>query len=208
VTRENTKNPLDQQYAFVESQLKASTHSVGIDLDVSREALIALALFSDIPDSTLEDLCGSEDVFMVATQLLSKFRSKAGSRLLKNLGIACMMASRDTYVPRSWEPESITSEWAETAMEHRILCDFAMYTAIAASDCANFLDPDKPASLGGRARAASYDLRKHRIISICDAEFPNWRSTSAEKIAGEIYGRAGIDLSHRKIAEIIRKAKK
>lgn len=210
-------NLTDRQYAFVERQLRVSALAVGIDLDVSADALIALAMFSDNLETDLGDLCSSETIYQEAVRLTKVFNSKSGAALLVHMGNACMMADRSTWLSRSWETDDFLDEWSgdETnedvrinALACRVLCDFAMSTGIAANHCAAYLDPNKPASLGGIARAIKYENRKAKVLRICEAEFQNWRDESAEKIAGEIYGRPGIDLSYRRIAEVIRSAKK
>lgn len=153
---------IDRQYSFVERQLRESAKSVGIDLEFSADALIALALFSDDKESKLEDLCYVENSYEEASRLLKIFNSKSGYLILKYFGDACMMADRNCWLSRDWEQSCVIDEWAgvdgaekartsKNALSHRVLCDFAMSTGIVANLCAVYLDPNKPAAMGAKA---------------------------------------------------------
>lgn len=199
----------DKQFEFVWKQLEAAAASIGINLEKSIKALVALAFHSDNCGEELRELCEDEATYLEALRLTKTFPTKAGKNMLVELGNACMFSDRHTFMGRSWEPSDDLDKWnsgsKESSLENRVLCDFAMWTGIASNLCARYSCKDKPSLAGAAARANKYKELEDEIIKLWRTEFDPALSASAaaEEMIGRIKGA-----KFRKIVEVISRAKK
>lgn len=188
------------QFDFVCAQLAVCCQLVDIDLEISRDALAALAMYSDDRTTNLADLCKNAETLNEAQRLLTKFNSKEGYRVLYNLGKAWSILDDRLSIRRNWEDEFEPSD-------ARSFCDFALQTGAAYSHCFLYANEDKPSKRGGQARAMKYKVEAELAISLFRS-MTGVSSMSADEAAGHIMGKPGVSLSHRKISEIIRKERK
>ncbi len=178
---------VDKQQEFVWSQLKASAESVGIDIDMSGSGLSEI--FSRLGHWELQ---ADQDDVAEAERLLSEFGSTdTGMKMLYALGEAYNFADGWTWAYRDLEPKWENEDELKLAgwgsLEERTLCDFAMYTGIAAAACQAYCNRNSESKVDnifshlGRKGAVTRHapMRNLRDWAVSQYKTGNWRSANA-----------------------------
>lgn len=212
---------MEKQYEFLLRQLEESAASVGVSIEKSGYGLIEVHNRLAQLDQGLEP-----DDQVEADRLLSEFgKNEDGFELLFALGEACLFAG-GVWLPRDDEEAFSTEEDYKSAgwesIEERSLCDFAMYTGIAAATCRKYFSKKTGSQLEnvfshlGRkgALVRHTPMKNLRDWTLAQYKSGNFRSANAaaHALADRVvqYGRTiGAVLSEenaqRTIAEWIRK---